>query len=114
MYSIHNQVLSECDVPVRLYIYCIEELRTFHEDLDAYKRGADFEEVKGDLLNTADIGILMCGTFACNDSMEIGGMARNPDPEGTIHKLRPHCWGRGHTRILTSMGHPNFFDIIVP
>ena len=93
---VSDQVLSECDIPVKLYIYCIEELRTFHEDLDAFRRSADFQDVKEDLLNTADIGILMCGTFAwIDDSLEIGGLARSPDPEGTIHKLRPHCLGEG-------------------
>ena len=96
MSTLSDQVLSDCDIPVKLYIYCIEELRTFHEDLDAYRRSADFQEVKEDLLNTADIGILMCGTFASIDSLEIGGMARG-DPEGTIYKLRPDCWGVGQS-----------------
>ena len=57
-----NHVLSECEIPVKLYIYCIEELAGFLEDQDCTKRIADFQDAKKNLLNTADIGILMCGT----------------------------------------------------
>ena len=51
-----NHVLSESEIPVRLYIYCIEELRGFEEDPDSSKRLGDFENAKENLLNTADIG----------------------------------------------------------
>ena len=57
-----NHVLSECDIPLKLYIYCIEELEGFKEDPDVSKRLLHFEFAKMNLLNTADMGILMCGT----------------------------------------------------
>ena len=59
-----NHVLSECEIPVKLYIYCIEELEGFFENTDGMKRLDNFENAKENLLNTADIGILMCGTSA--------------------------------------------------
>ena len=52
--------------PVKLYIYCIEELVGFVESNDGLQRGDDFEDAKKNLLNTADIAILMTGTPADN------------------------------------------------
>ena len=62
-----NQVMSFNDIPVKFRIFCIEELMEFDESPDANKRIKDFIISKPNsmaLLNSADMGILMCGTAA--------------------------------------------------
>ena len=57
-----NLVLSKSEIPVKLYIYCIEELLGFVESSDGLERIYDFQDAKKNLLNTADMAILMTGT----------------------------------------------------
>ena len=60
--SYANQVFAESEIPVKLFIFCIEELKGFVEHPNSSKRFQDFRLAKNDLLNTADIGVLMTGT----------------------------------------------------
>ena len=59
-----NRVMSENEIPVELRIYCIEELIGFVESPDDVKRILDFCKARKNLLNTADMAILMTGTPA--------------------------------------------------
>ena len=59
-----NRVLSENEIPVELRIYCIEELTGFVESRDAVKRINDFSKARKNLLNTADMAVLMTGNPA--------------------------------------------------
>ena len=60
--SYANLVFSECEIPIKLYIYCIKEMEGFVEKCNGDQRLDDFNFAKKNLLNTADIGILMTGT----------------------------------------------------
>ena len=60
--SYANLVFSQCEIPLKLYIFCIQELEDFIEDSDSCQRLKDFERAKENLLNSSDIGILMTGS----------------------------------------------------
>ena len=81
-----NRVLSLNKIPVKMYIFCIEELTGFVENSDGYERMNEFilakikpsnlssqdflktalkpESIKKDLLKTADLAVLMTGSPA--------------------------------------------------
>ena len=87
-----NQVLSDCEIRIKLYIYCIEQLGfEFFEDPegDPFKRLRDYEDAKEDLLNTADIGILMCGTQASGCK---GYASKGPTSLVNIPTKYPIAW----------------------
>ena len=86
-----NQVFAECVIPVKLHIFCIEELEGFVEHPDPGDRLEDFRYAKKNLLNTADIGILMTGTQASDGNLVCSGRAKvGPSKNPLTHP--PIAW----------------------
>ena len=87
-----NVVMLTNKIPVRFYIFCIEELEGFQEHHDEKERLIQFQRAKtslasssdciSTLLNTADIAILMTGTAAKSG---VRGVSRGGPP----NTLRP-------------------------
>ena len=69
--SFANTVFRDSEIPVKLSLFCTEELpdfEDFREDT-AVSRLRQFQYTKANLFNTADIAILMTGTPICKDSV---------------------------------------------
>ena len=88
-----NRVMYENEIPVKFNICDIEELEGFEEDPDSVKRLYEFTNAKRNLLNTADIGILMTGTPAKD---QISGIAfpgpSRKDQFAWVHPRKGLCF----------------------
>ena len=113
-----NQVMSFNDIPVKFGIFCIEELKEFDESPDANRRMKDFMLSKPNslaLLNSADMGILMCGTaaneqgdgavygLACQGSQPPVAWVFPKDPLILSHEIG-HLFGCHHNREMEEGG----------
>ena len=98
-----NLVFCNNEIPIKLYIFCIEELEGFVEHPEAGKRLDDFKEAKKNILNGADIGILMTGTPAENDGV-CHGMAYGGPPS---KENPPLAWVHPEDKLtfLHELGH---------
>ncbi len=101
--DIANEAMRNSDVPVRLDEFCIQELNVGAESQFPGFRLSAFMNARGGsagALNTADIAILMMGTYAAN---RVAGQVARVGPNQT-----PLLWvSRGYERVgfVHEIGH---------